>query len=251
MNRSKVVVNADDFGMNSECTNAILKSFKMNWISTTTIMPTMPGFEEACEIAHEKKLLDRIGIHFNLTEGQPLTENIKSSPRFYNDQYEMYKSKKGYFFTRDENKAIYMELKAQLKKLQDFKIFPTHADSHHHVHHYWGIGLVFSDFCKKNNIPSLRLSFNYGKKFGWKRKLFSKFFNGNLKLKGLDKTKYFCEIRQSTPELFSKNKPVEIMVHPIYNDEGKITNYVGGDDFEFLIDKYLSKQNLITFKELS
>ena len=150
----------------------------------------------------------------------------------------------------DEKKVIYMELKAQLKKLQEFKIYPTHADSHHHVHHYWGIGLVFSDFCKKNNIPSLRLSFNYGKRFGWKRKLFSKIFNGHLKLKGLDKTKYFCEIRQSTPELFSKNKPVEIMVHPIYN-EGKITNYVGGDDFEFLIDKYLSKQNLITFKELS
>ncbi|MCZ6703702.1 MAG: ChbG/HpnK family deacetylase [Ignavibacteria bacterium] len=251
MNKSRVVVNADDFGMNSKSTNAIIKSFEMNWISTTTIIPTMPGFEEACEIAHEKKLLDRIGIHFNLTEGQPLTEKIKTCPRFYNDRNELYKSYKGNFFTSDEIKAIYTELEAQLKRLHEFKISPTHADSHHHVHHHWGIGLVFSDFCKRNNIPSLRLSFNYGKKFGWKRKLYSKLFNGNLKLKRIDKTKYFCEIRQSTPELFAKNKPVEVMVHPIYDDHGNITNYASGDDFEYLVNKYLSEQTLITFKELS
>jgi predicted glycoside hydrolase/deacetylase ChbG (UPF0249 family) len=251
MNSSKVVVNADDFGMNSKSTSAILKSFEMNWISTTTIMINMPGFEEACEIAHEEKLLDRIGIHFNLTEGQPITEKIKTCPRFYNDRDELYKSKKGNFFTSDENKAIYKELEAQLKRLQDFKIYPTHADSHHHVHHHWGIGLIFSGFCKRNNIPSLRLSFNYGKKFGWRRKLYSKFFNGNLKLKGLDKTKYFCEIRQSTPELFSKNKPVEVMVHPIYDDEGKITNYVGGDNMEKLIAQYLPQIKFVSFSQIS
>lgn len=251
MNRSKVVVNADDFGMNSKSTKAILKSFEMNWISTTTIMPTMPGFEEACEIAHEKKLLDRIGIHFNLTEGQPLTEKIKTCPRFYNEKGELFKSRKGYFFSREETDAIYIELKAQLKRLHDFDIHPTHADSHHHVHHYWGIGMTVAKFCNDNNIPALRLSFNYGKKFGWKRKTYSKLFNTKLHFRNLDKTKYFCEIKQSTPELFSKNKPVEIMVHPIYDDEGKITNYVGGDSFEYLINKYLSEQKLITFKELS
>jgi hypothetical protein len=111
--------------------------------------------------------------------------------------------------------------------------------------------MLFSDFCKSNSIPALRLSFNYGSKFGWKRKTYSKAFNTRLKFKGLDMTKFFCEIRQSTPQLFSQGKPVEIMVHPIYDGNGNITNYVAGDNFESLIDKYLSGQKLVTYKELT
>lgn len=248
---TKVVVNADDFGMNSNATMAILKAFETGWISTTTIMPTMPGFEEACQLAHDHKLLDKIGIHFNLTEGQPLTQNLKLFSKFYNDKAELYKSRKGHLFSRLEKEAVYKELEAQHKRLLDFGIHPTHADSHHHVHHYWGIGMVCSDFCKRNNIPALRLSFNYGKKFGWKRKTFSKAFNTRLQLKGLAKTKYFCEIRQSTPQLFNLGKPVEIMVHPVYDNQGNMTNYVDGDNFENLINTYLNNQEFITYKQLS
>lgn len=250
MNNSKIVVNADDFGMNSNATKAILKSFNAGWISTTTIMPTMPGFEEACEIAHSEKLLDRIGIHFNLTEGQPLTEKIKKCPRFYK-MGKLFKSRKGYFFSAEENEAIILELDEQLKRLHDFKIHPTHADSHHHVHHHWGIGMTMAKFCNENNIPALRLSFNYGKKFGWKRKSYSKMFNSKLHFRNLDKTKYFCEVRQSTPHLLNMNKPVELMVHPIYDEVGNITNYVDGDDFEEIFNKYISGYKLITYKELS
>lgn len=246
----KIVVNADDFGMNTNATKAILESFHKGWISTTTIMTTMPGFEEACEIAHEEKLLDRIGIHFNLTEGEALTEKIKHCPKFYKDGG-MYKSRKGHIFTGEEKQAIYQELEAQLDRLNKYNIYPTHADSHHHFHHYWSAGMIFAEFCNNRKIPALRLSFNYGKKFGLKRLMFSKLFNTKLRLKGLEKTKYFCEIRQSTPELFRKNKPIEIMVHPIYDDKGNITNYVGGDNFETLVKKYFANIKFVTYKDLA
>lgn len=248
---TKIVVNADDFGMNFLTTSAILKSFEMGWISTTTIMPTMPGFEEACEFAHEYNLLDKIGIHFNLTEGQPLTEKIKRCPKFYNQNGEMYKSGKGLFLSAEEKEAIRLELEAQFKRLKEMDIYPTHADSHHHVHNYWNIGMILADFAKSNNIPAVRLSFNYGKNFSWKRITYSKLFNDRLKLKTLAKTKYFCEIRQITPELLRQNKPVEVMVHPIYDDKGNMTNYVGGDNFETLITKYLNNQRFVTYKDLA
>ncbi len=251
MYNTKVVVNADDFGMEPNATYAILKALERGWISTTTIMTTTSAFEEACEIAHREKLLDRIGIHFNLTEGQPLTDKIKKCPRFYNEKGELFKSRKGYFFSREESEAIYTELEAQLKRLHDFGIHPTHADSHHHVHHYWGVGMIMAHFCKRNNIPALRLSFNFGKKFGWKRKSYSKVFNTRLSIMNLAKTKYFCEIRQSNENLFKKNKPVELMVHPYYTEEGKMTNYVDGDDFGMLVKKYLNGLTLVTYKELT
>jgi hypothetical protein len=51
--------------------------------------------------------------------------------------------------------------------------------------------------------------------------------------------------------LFSKNKPVEVMVHPIYDDEGKITNYVGGDNMEKLIAQYLPQIKFVSFSQIS
>jgi predicted glycoside hydrolase/deacetylase ChbG (UPF0249 family) len=246
----KLVVNADDFGMNSNSTNAIVESIQQGWISTTTIMTTMPGFEEACEIAHEKKLLDRIGIHFNLTEGQPLTDKIKSCPKFCDVNGQFFKSEKGHYLTLEEKSAVYSELEAQLIKLKKFSISPTHADSHHHVHQWWAPGMLFVKFCKTNYIPALRLNFNFGKKFSWKRKSYSKLFNTMLEVKGLAKTKYFCEIQQVYSKLFKSGKPAEVMVHPVYDNNGMITNYVGGKNFEYLIEKHLHGFTFVTYKDL-
>ena len=246
----KLVVNADDFGMNANTTNAIVESFQRDWISSTTIMTTMPGFEEACEIAHEKKLLNKIGIHFNLTEGKPLTGRIKNCPKFCDVNGKFFKSAKGLFLDSEEKVAIYEELEAQLNQLNKNGILPTHADSHHHVHHYWGVGMLFADFCKKNNIPALRLNFNFGKKFGWKRKSYSKLFNLILEARGLAKTKYFCEIRQVYDKLFNSGNPVEIMVHPVYDNHGIITNYVDGDNFESLVEKYINGFTFVSYKDL-
>ncbi len=51
------------------------------------------------------------------------------------------------------------------------------------------------------------------------------------------KTKYFCEIRSVNKELINKKVPIEIMVHPVLDENFTITNYVGGDNLEKLIEK--------------
>ena len=68
----KIIVNADDFGMSAEANRAIVEAFENNVISSTTLMTNMPGFEEACELAHRRRLLGKIGLHLNLTSGYPL-----------------------------------------------------------------------------------------------------------------------------------------------------------------------------------
>lgn len=77
-----LIINADDFGLNENTNTAIVNCFEKGLCSSTTIMPNMPGFEHACQLAHEKKLLNHIGLHIVLTESYPLTEAMKVTSRF-------------------------------------------------------------------------------------------------------------------------------------------------------------------------
>jgi predicted glycoside hydrolase/deacetylase ChbG (UPF0249 family) len=248
-NNLKIVVNADDFGMSNVVNQAILKSFNNNWISTTTIICNMAGFEEACEIAHSEKILDRIGIHFNITEGKPLTEKLKKLKKFCNNNGEMFKSFKGQTFNSVEKEAVYIELEAQVNKLKKNHINPTHADSHRHSHHFIGTQSLFIALAKNNSIPAVRLRFNYGN-LSLQRIIYSKLYNWRLEFAALAKTKYFCEIRNVDKKLLLKNKPFEVMVHPCMGNDGKIVNYREGDDFESLIEKFLPKVPFVTYKSL-
>lgn len=245
-----IVVNADDFGMSSGVNGSILRSFELGYISTTTIMCNMPGFEEACHTAHEQRLTDRIGIHFNITEGFPLSEKIKRLKKFCDQDGRMYKSFKGHLFDAVEREAVYEELEAQLKRLKQFGISPSHADSHHHSHHFIGTQSIVIKLTKANQIPAVRLRFNFGK-LSPQRKMYSKLFNLRLEFAGLAKTKYFCEIRSANDSLFRLNKPVEIMVHPYPGENGNIVNYNAGKPLPPMIEKYLPKTEFITYNSLN
>ena len=65
-------MNADDFGLCGDVTRGILDAHRNGQVSSTTLMVNTPGTEEAVEAAAEHPDLG-IGLHFNLTEGRPLT----------------------------------------------------------------------------------------------------------------------------------------------------------------------------------
>src|SRR5260370_42450098 len=78
----KIIVNADDFGMSAEVNRAIVEAFENNVISSTTLMANMPGFDEACELAHRHRLVSKIGLHLNLTAVYPLSSPIRRCAGF-------------------------------------------------------------------------------------------------------------------------------------------------------------------------
>ena len=81
----RVTINGDDFGMNESCTRAIIRTLREGLITDTTMMANGSFFDEAVQMAKENGLTDRIGVHFNLTEGLPLTSGIMSMPLFVKD----------------------------------------------------------------------------------------------------------------------------------------------------------------------
>ena len=70
-------INADDFGLNSSCTKAICEAFEKKLITDTTMVANGKNFDEAVVSIKREKMDGKIGIHFNLTEGSPITSKIK------------------------------------------------------------------------------------------------------------------------------------------------------------------------------
>lgn len=129
-----LITNSDDFGMNESITNAIIETHIKGIMTSTTLMVNMPGFEYAVNKAIEIPTLG-VGIHFNLTEGKPV-----SSPSLIPhllDENGLFKTnaiqRKNLLSGREIHKQAYIELKAQLEKMIDCGINPTHFDSHHHI----------------------------------------------------------------------------------------------------------------------
>lgn len=156
---NRVLINGDDFGMNERCSNAIAKAFSNRLITDTTMMANGAYFDKALSLARDGSFFDRIGIHFNLTEGVPLTEAIKRLPDFVSDG----KFHKGYLqhphaLNDAEQKAIFAELDAQAHRLIQSGVKITHADSHHYIHNISFLSPIVAEVCRKNGINRIRLS---------------------------------------------------------------------------------------------
>lgn len=225
-----VIVNSDDFGLNRNVNKAIVESFEQGLISSTTIMPTMPGFDEAVELAHSLKLTNKIGLHLNLTEGTPLTNELKNCTRFCNSEGQyIYDRKKPMFsLSQQEKQALSKEITAQLQRVKDAGLMPTHLDSHHHVHTELGIANVYMATAKQFGIRKVRLTRNIGSPAGKVKQLYKQLFNNYLKFyHGMNSTNFFCsadDIDTLNTHLIPSNQSCEIMVHAVLDANGAITD---------------------------
>lgn len=111
----KLIINGDDFGMDSSINTAVIKSFENLLISSTSLITNMPGFKDAEHLIHTNKVLDgNVGIHINITEGDPLTDEIRKCKRFCNKEgvYNNKREQPIFFLTTQEKNAVYKEIKA-------------------------------------------------------------------------------------------------------------------------------------------
>lgn len=145
----KVIFNADDFGYSRGMNYAIIDSFKYGILTSTTLMAGMPGFDHAVSLAHENPGLG-IGVHLTLTCGYPLCTNHKTIVD-HTGQF-----KKLSYFESDQDydlNEVYQEWDAQIKKIYDAGLTPTHLDSHHHVHSFPKQQDIVIALAQKYNLP--------------------------------------------------------------------------------------------------
>ena len=223
----KVIINADDFGLTKSCTEAIFEAFDKKIITDTTMVAN--GSLDALELIMTAKrkghpIFEHIGIHLNLTEGAPLTEEITKCKRlvdsngfFCNQLF-----KPGNYLkklTSVEIDAIYTEFRAQIEyfKMNDLPI--THIDSHQHIHYNPQILKIVERISTESGINKIRAYKNVNIKKYYKR-LYGDLINAYMKCK-FTTTDWFGNaveydrLREGTSE---------IMVHPDYNIEGVLIN---------------------------
>src|SRR5262245_8677960 len=77
-----VFVTADDFGRSSTINQAVVAGVESGCLSHASIMANGDAFREGCELAVVHGFAERVGLHFNLTDGKPLSWAMASCPRF-------------------------------------------------------------------------------------------------------------------------------------------------------------------------
>ncbi|MFI3163932.1 MAG: ChbG/HpnK family deacetylase [Bacillota bacterium] len=212
----KIIVNADDFGLNESCTNAILQAFQENLITDTTIVANGEAFDLAISYIKQYHLENKIGIHLNLTEGTPLTKNILKHKSFVEDGVFHGRIKRFRFASKAEKLAVHEELTAQVSRVLEQGIKLSHADSHHHIHVAPIVSRTVLQVCKEFDINKIRIHRNIGE-IGFIKKLWKKAFNLWLKYKRMKTADYMGSLNDLQLIDNGKDSIYEIMVHPEYN----------------------------------
>ena len=239
-----IIINADDYGLDIKTNDAIIESFYKGYISSTTLMANMAGFDDACEKARMNATENSIGIHLNLTSGHPLTEQIKSNARFCDANGNLFRNHKTIFYLSKMDKLdVYAEYSAQIQKVISSGIIPTHLDSHHHFHTEPALISLVCHLAKSYHIKSVRLSRNCGDGISKTKNMYKTIANKYIKNNGLSLMDYFgsvedvCQLNQRHPH------NIEIMVHPIYLDDGTLIDATNqskmSDNFNRLSTKFI------------
>ncbi len=119
----RLVVNADDFGFARDVNEGVLRSHLNGIVSSTSLMANGAAFDHAVNLAARHPSL-AVGCHLTLVQGESVARPGASLP---SSVARLLAS----FPTRE---AILAEFRAQIEKLVQHGVRPTHLDTHKHVH---------------------------------------------------------------------------------------------------------------------
>lgn len=223
----RAIVNGDDFGISENVNEAIRECFEKRLITNTTLMVNMPFADEAVRIAGECGFSEAVGLHLNLTSGFPLTKRIRKERRFcrkdgsFNAEFEHHTASR-LMINRDEARAVKEEIEAQIRKYYSYGLPEKHLDSHHHVHTDRSVMKVLMPLMIKYGFKSVRLSRNLFLKMNPLKALYKGGFNSSLKRNGFITADYFGSYKDLSAMngRIKDDSLIEVMVHPMYGDEG-------------------------------
>ena len=139
----KLVVNADDFGFTRDVNRGIVEAHRNGILTATTLMATGGAFDDAVALAHENPTLD-IGVHLVLVGEPPFPITMPQLMR-------------AMLLGRIR---IYDELRAQVRRIIDSGLQPTHLDTHKHTHLLPPVLDAVARLSEEYKIPWVRRPFD-------------------------------------------------------------------------------------------
>lgn len=160
----KIIINADDFGINELVTSEIERHLLAGNVSSTTVMANGSCLEEVKRFAGQHPEFS-YGVHLCLSEFESITKSedlrhaglVGEDGKFiHNAIFHSDKLK-----NRDVQDAIKAELNAQIDVVTSLGFPVSHADSHHHVHTIFQLKEVFAEVLKDRGIKKIRLEADF------------------------------------------------------------------------------------------
>ena len=178
----RIVLHADDFGMNSAVTDGILQGFEHGLLTSTSVLANAPDVVRALQqwkrleparsghglpSSERRRRLDDpdrafdLGVHLNLTQGRPLTGN--RYPAELLDPQGRFPGIFGLFrrlwlggprFAA----AIQQELFCQIQVLLDHGHQPTHLNGHQYVETIPAVARIVASLLERFQIPAVRVA---------------------------------------------------------------------------------------------
>lgn len=141
----KVIINADDLGLNPIVNNTIDEALSNGFITSSTILANSNYLEDVKRIILKHPNAS-FGIHLNLTEGKSLTQSSIFTKFGIIDESGCFVKKQSLKVCPNADKelkeAIKKEWMAQVDLLLKSGINLSHADGHHHCHSWYGLADV-------------------------------------------------------------------------------------------------------------
>jgi len=211
----------------------------------------MPAFEEACDIARREQISDRIGLHFNVTEGMPLSLAIRDCPRFCSPAGTfLFSRRSGMRLSVIERAAVAEELRAQWRACTRNGISPTHLDTHRHVHTAWGIASVIIQLREELGIPAVRIHWNVVPSPNPLKRVYIRLINQRFWNAGLAATPFGAETSQGALAIRKRQMPLEIMVHPIMSSDGRVVDRLEDRALDEIVAEFGCRKRFVSFGEI-
>jgi predicted glycoside hydrolase/deacetylase ChbG (UPF0249 family) len=156
----RLMITADDCGISHGIDRAAIDLFHAGMLSSASIMTNFPNVEAAFERYTAAPDLE-LGIHFNLSEGKPLTEAARRSrlvrrSGLFHDRFLLFA--RSFFPSQQSLSIIREELKAQMNVFTKAGVQPAHITTHHHFHTMPALYPIVKELAEEYQVTWVRNS---------------------------------------------------------------------------------------------
>jgi predicted glycoside hydrolase/deacetylase ChbG (UPF0249 family) len=150
----ELIVNADEFGLTEGVNHGIVRVHRHGIVTSTTMVANEHAFDHAVALLTEVPHL-AIGVHLNITHGVPVLPEVRVFSLVDEDGLFHRRNR---FLQRMVTGRIDLvqvedEFRAQIEKVMDAGIRPSHLDSHESIHMYPSIFRVVASLARELRLP--------------------------------------------------------------------------------------------------
>lgn len=155
-----LIVNADDLGWTEGVNRGIVEAHRNGIVTSASLLANAAEFRAAVELTRSVPGLG-VGVHLNLSDGAPLAGRA-SVPSLVNQAGEFEGGPES-LLLRIATRALALsevekEWDAQIGRVRDVAVQPTHLDGHKHVHMLPGLFEIALRLAKRHAIGAIRIS---------------------------------------------------------------------------------------------